>query len=175
MNSKTRDAASRGSAANPRIHSSGERNWYDVGSPSADHGWPAKCSKYWRAYAVGSVSRCFAAKVLGNGDPLTQEIVLLKADALRRELAGETPTPLESLLVGHVVIQWMELAHAQMRAADPRGGSLAQAALEIKRAESAQRKYLAAMKTLAVVRHLLPRGLMPSASPRLFDPVQKLA
>ena len=129
------------------------------------------------AYA-GDLERVVAkrwAETLANGDPLATEAVTLKADALRSDLAGETPTALESLLVSQVVVVWMELAHAQLRTAEPKGESLAKAALDVKRAESAQRKFLAAMKTLAVVRHLLPRGLMPSATPRLFDPAQKLA
>src|SRR5262249_40531051 len=76
------------------------------------------------------------------------------------------PTALESLVSGQVVACWLELAHAQHQGAE--GGN----AFHLKRAESAQRRFLAASKTLAALRALLPGGLAPASPLCLHAPRQ---
>src|SRR4051812_27499320 len=39
-------------------------------------------------------------EALGDGDPLSTDAIRRKAEALRNELEGENPTPIERLLVG---------------------------------------------------------------------------
>lgn len=81
----------------------------------------------------------------------------MAADALRDELAGPSPTPLERLLVDRVVLGY----HADAAAAQAAGRELTPAQLGHlqKRQERAQRSYLAAVKALAVVRKLMqPAG-----------------
>jgi hypothetical protein len=60
--------------------------------------------------------------------------------------------------------------HAEIQAASPAGGSLEQAAFKLKRAESSQKRLLAATKTLATLRALVPAGLVPARPLRLHDP-----
>jgi hypothetical protein len=120
------------------------------------------------------VVRSWAA-LLGGDDPFSIEAVRRKAESLRVELEGDDPTPLERLLAGQVVSGWLEVAHAQVKLADPGGSTLGQAGLNLRRAESAQKRYVMAMKTLATVRELLPRGLLPVNTVRLHDPDKKLA
>ncbi len=115
------------------------------------------------------------AELLGGGDPLATEALRLKAEDLRVQLEGEAPTPLERLLVGQVVAHWLEMSHAQLRVADGKGATPGQGAFDLKRAESAQRRYLAAMKSLAAVRQLTPRGLLPLNHLRVHEPARKLA
>jgi hypothetical protein len=77
--------------------------------------------------------------------------------------------------VGQVLSGWLEMTHAQIKLADPGGSTPGQAGFNLKCAENAQRRYLASMRTLATVRELLPRGLLPVNHLRLHDPDQRLA
>src|SRR5262249_21611261 len=110
------------------------------------------------------------AVLLAGDDPLSLEAVRERAELLRRDLSGDAPTPLECLLVGQVVACWLELSHAPGAAARAGQKSLGPAGFELKRAESAQKRYLAAIRTLTTVRALLPNGLVPASGPRLFAP-----
>jgi len=112
---------------------------------------------------------------LANGDPLTREAVQRKAQQLRTDLEGDHPTPLERLLVGQVVSHWLEMSHAQVAVTDAAGLTHAQAKFNLKRVESAQRRYLAGIRTLTTVRALVPRGLLPANPIRLHDPERKKA
>jgi hypothetical protein len=77
-----------------------------------------------------------------------------QVDALRRELAGDRPNLLEQLLVYRIVCCWVEVTGADMRrslcpADDPMASALE------RWQQRAQRRLLAACKTLAQVRKLL--------------------
>jgi hypothetical protein len=127
---------------------------------------------------VGDLERVVVrswADLLGGDDPLSVEAVRRKTEQVRAELEGDAPTPLERLLAGQVVSGWLEMSHAQIKLADAGGSTLGQAGFNLRRAEQAQKRYLAAMKTLATVRELLPRGLLPVSHLRLHDPEKKLA
>ncbi len=85
-----------------------------------------------------------------------REATRRQLDRLRAELAGENPTPLERLLVERVALCWLASMHtdavlAQQTAA---GCSAAVAEYHQRRAEGAQRRFLAAAKMLATVRRL---------------------
>lgn len=111
--------------------------------------------------------------LLSGNDPLSKETVLRKAEQLRADLEGENPAPLEKLLVGVVVSNWLELSHAQLNSAAPGEKLRGQAGYNLKRAESVQRRYVQSMRMLATVRSLLPRGLLPTNHLRAFDPSRK--
>jgi hypothetical protein len=64
------------------------------------------------------------------------------------------------LLVDHAGITWLAAQEGEIQAAD-RNGDLGQAALRLKRAESSQRRFLAAVKTLTTLRALVPHGMVP--------------
>lgn len=121
---------------------------------------------------VGDVAsqaeRAWVALLAGK-DTLGAESIRRKAAELRRELEGEHPTAIERMLVDQVVVNWLEMAHAQAGATQE-GGPVSQANHRLRRAETAQRKYTAAIKALTQVRTLLARGLVPSnATLRLHD------
>lgn len=76
--------------------------------------------------------------------------------ALRRELTGPAPTPLERLLVDRVALGWLGLTAVEGAYHRALEGGLDRSDDEFhqKRVERAQRRYLAAIKALATVRRL---------------------
>jgi hypothetical protein len=113
-------------------------------------------------YAERSWLRLLAGEALGG------EAIPRHLDRMRAELLGEHPTRVERLLADQVVVCFLAAQHAEITAADPAPVPLGQAALRLKRAESAQRRYLAALRTLTHLRAKLPEGLSPLNSLRLF-------
>ena len=86
---------------------------------------------------------------------LTQEAQRRKCAALRRELAGEHPTPLEMLLVDRIVMSGLHLHYAEaLYAQHLETFSLKQNEFYQRRLSLAQNRYLAAIRTLAQVRRL---------------------
>ena len=113
----------------------------------------ARCSDIARTY------RGFLAKTASGNDPLTGEVFVRRAELLAAEVAGENPTPLEVLLAERIASLWAltELQEALLSAYY--GGATKNLPpsylLQMTRLqESANRRYLAAIKTLAQVRKL---------------------
>ena len=77
-----------------------------------------------------------------------------KLDLLRDELAGPNPTPLERLLVERIVACWLHLHHLEATYSGKEGMSLALGSYYQRSITSAQKRYLVAIKTLALVRKL---------------------
>jgi hypothetical protein len=90
------------------------------------------------------------------GDNLAfREALTRKLELLRAELAGPAPTPLERLLVERVAACWLQLHDADVRLAQQEHKlSLAQAEYHQRSRDRAHKRYLSAIKTLAVVRKL---------------------
>jgi hypothetical protein len=107
--------------------------------------------------------------VLAAGNPLSIESIQRTTAEMRAELAGEHPTCLERLLVDQVIACWMQLKYMETISADAPPGSLEQGKFRLKRLESAQNRYLNAIKTLTTVRALLPSGLAPAQSIKLHE------
>lgn len=112
--------------------------------------------------------------LLADGNTLIHEAVQRRLTALKAELAGEHPTPLERMLVEHVGIAFLANQHATIAEASSSGGTIQQAALRLRRAESAQKRYLAAVKTLSVLRARVPAGLAPLKGLKLHNPQDSL-
>lgn len=118
----------------------------------------AKCSEYVHQY------RDILAKTAGGGSPLLQDVILERARLIALELAGDNPTPLEVLLSERVASLWVlvELQEALGAAWYDRGNkdrpSPAFMIQMVRLQESAHRRYLAAIKTLAQVQRLRGPG-----------------
>ena len=85
-----------------------------------------------------------------------------KAEQLRVELAGPAPSPVERLLVERIVSCWLQTNYADSAYAQlPKGANPAQHTAALQRQNSAQQRYLQAVKSLATVRKLLRPGLSP--------------
>lgn len=86
-----------------------------------------------------------------------RELFVRQLDAMRRDLAGPDPTPLERLLVDRVVLCWLFATYADTRYAMKlkEGLTFREGDYYQRGAERAQRQYLRAVQTLATVRRLL--------------------
>jgi hypothetical protein len=85
---------------------------------------------------------------------LFKESLTRKLDLLREELAGPNVTPLERLLVERIVACWLHLHHLEIAYANKESMSLELGSYYQRSISSAQKRYLAAIKTLALVRKL---------------------
>lgn len=89
------------------------------------------------------------------GDNLAfREALLRKLQLLRAELAGSNPTPLERLLVDRVVACWLQVQDADIRCAQANTADVKWGEFHQRRMNHANKRYLAAIKTLATVRKL---------------------
>jgi hypothetical protein len=90
-----------------------------------------------------------------SGDNLLfKESLPRKLDLMRAELAGANPTPLERLLVDRIVTCWLHLHHLEAIYAGKDGMSLELGTYYQRSLSAAHKRYLSAIKTLAVVRKL---------------------
>ena len=116
-----------------------------------------------RASDVGRRAQHMLIGAVGGGDPLTEYALSARLDMLRAEIGGENLTPLEVLLTEQVVScwLWLQLLDAFLSgqfgrdfpAGHKRVGMLYLLRL-VRFQESAQRRFLAAIKALAQVRKL---------------------
>ena len=116
-----------------------------------------------RASDIGRRAGRMLARTAAGGDPLTEEALYAKLDAMRAEIAGENPTPLEVLLTERVVSLWMlsalleVLVGAQYQKTLSDGIRRSSPTYLIQQSrilEGATRLYLAAIRELARVRKL---------------------
>jgi hypothetical protein len=77
-----------------------------------------------------------------------------KLTLLRAELAGPDPTPVERLLVERAVACWLQVQDADVRYAQAKNLSVEGGDYCQRRMDHAHRRYLSALKTLALVRKL---------------------
>jgi hypothetical protein len=114
----------------------------------------ARCSDIARTY------RWMVADTASGQDPLVQEAIVERARRMAGEIAGENPTPLEVLLAERIASLWVlvEAQEALLSATYRRGQEKpvgpAYVIQMCKIQESVNRRYLAAIKTLAQVRKL---------------------
>jgi hypothetical protein len=116
-----------------------------------------------RASDIGRKAGRTLARTAAGGDPLTEEALYAKLDAMRADIAGEDPTPLEVLLTERVVSLWMlttlleALLATQYRRDVGDGTERLSPSYLLQQSrilESANRRYLAAIRELARVRKL---------------------
>ncbi len=90
----------------------------------------------------------------GKKDLAFREGVLRKMRAMREELAGPSPTPIERLLVNGSLPVGCRCKKPMFRYAQSGSCSLKQIDFNIKRQDRANQRFLSAMKTLATVRKM---------------------
>jgi hypothetical protein len=99
---------------------------------------------------IGSFTRSLAGENIG-----AREAVGKKIELLRAELLGENPTPVERLLVERVVACWLQVQDAELRAAQGQNdATYRQRDFYQRRMDATNRRFLAAVRTLALVRKL---------------------
>jgi hypothetical protein len=116
-----------------------------------------------RAADIGRKAARTLVRTASGGDPLTEEALYAKLDAMRVEIAGESPTALEVLLTERVVLLWMftalleALLATQYRRNVGDGSERLSPSYLLQQSrilEAANRRYLAAIRELARVRKL---------------------
>lgn len=114
-----------------------------------------------RASDIGRRASRMLARTAAAGDPLTEEALYARMDAMRAEIAGEEPTPLEALLTERVVSLWMLTALLEVLIASQYQREIGDKRVppsyliqQTRILEGATRRYLAAIRELARVRKL---------------------
>jgi hypothetical protein len=121
--------------------------------------------KTWRAYGdLAAHARNVWISLIAGMDLALKESLGHKVEEMKAELAGPDPSPLEVLLVERIVACWLQVGYADAAAAQAGEMSIQQGNYIRHRQDSAHRRYLSAIATLAMTRRLL--GLATSASSR---------
>jgi hypothetical protein len=102
---------------------------------------------------AGQVERSLVYPGAGQ-DLAFREAILRKLELLREVLAGPNPTPVEKLLVERAVTCWLQVQFAELRVAQAKNPTIAQGDYQQRLIDRAHRRYLSALKTLALVRKL---------------------
>jgi len=100
---------------------------------------------------------------LAGKDVFLEESVRRKLDELRAQLAGTEPSPLEKLLVERILACWLQVHYADCLYVQARGPESTPAVRQelMKRQDSSQKRYLASIKQLALLRKLVRPALSP--------------
>lgn len=116
------------------------------------------------------------ADALSGGDLSVREAIHAKLAALRKELLGENPTPVEALLVERVAACWLQVHDAEIRYnAARKDMTLQQGDYHQRRMDATNRRYLAALKALALVRKLAVPALQINVAKRQVNVVAATA
>jgi len=108
----------------------------------------------WQHYGDlgGAVERTWIMQI-AEKDLLITESVTRQLDALRQELGGANR--LEKLIVERIVSAWLQVQHAEHGLADSGQEGLRLRQFRLRQVESAERRFQAASRNLALVRRLL--------------------
>src|SRR5262249_23061790 len=125
-----------------------------------------------RAGDLAAVAERSWIELICGTNQLVAESARRRVARLKKDLAGDDPTPIETVLIDHLACCHLAVLHSEVQAASPQGGSLEPARFRLKRAESAQKRMLNATRTLVSLRALVPRGLHPASHLKAFVPDQ---
>ena len=104
-----------------------------------------------------TAERAWIALIAG-GNSLVSESIRRQLSHLKSEMIGDDPQTIETMLGDQVIAIWLEVKYLETLSADQKGASITQAALVLKKVESAQRRHLNAIRSLVQTRKLLPTG-----------------
>jgi hypothetical protein len=109
------------------------------------------------ANLANTVERSYIERVTG-GSPVREKALPVRLETMRGEIAGPASSPLERLLAERIVACWLELHYSNLLYMQELPNlTLKQDDYYQKRLDRLNRRYLAAIKTLAQVRkHLKP-------------------
>jgi hypothetical protein len=110
----------------------------------------------WRNYGdlCQHVENALIERIAGEKDLVFREGLFRRVAALKAELAGPSPTPLESLLVERIAASWLAVSYAEAISSQAKDASRDWADYYQRRLDRAHGRYLAAIRSLAVVRRL---------------------
>jgi hypothetical protein len=129
-------------------------------------------ARLWRHYGDLAAQAEASLILLAAGKNfLLAESLQRKLKALKEELGGESPSPLDRLLVERAIMTWLQTAYFDGLLAQAKGASEAQVKMLQQMQDAAHRRHLSAVKTLATVRKLLKPA--PSTLELLRYPVSE--
>jgi hypothetical protein len=108
-----------------------------------------------RAGDVAAVVERTWIGLLAGENPVYRELVGRSAVELTRRLAGPEPTPIVQLLARRAVACWLQVQHADGKAAEPAGTGAPLGRFLMERQDRAHRRLLAALAELARIQKLL--------------------
>jgi hypothetical protein len=103
-------------------------------------------------------------RLIAKEEWLLTESIRRQAAEMKVELAGPNPTFLEAMAVQRVIACWLQLQHVDALCAQA-DGELGRANFWLKRQSQANKQFNAAMKSLLMIRTLLPPALGPGRRP----------
>jgi hypothetical protein len=116
----------------------------------------------WRGYGdLAAHAEASLAMLAAGPNLLLAESLKRKLAALKAELGGESPPPLERLLVERITATWLQVNYHDTLVAQAAGAGEAKLRALQRLQDAAHRRHLAGIKQLAVVRRLL----RPAPSP----------
>jgi hypothetical protein len=112
----------------------------------------------WRLRNLGKMAeRLLINEMTSEKDLLAKEMMEHQLEAMRSEIAGEDPSPLECLLAERIVATWLQVQLCETLYATNLGRhTLAQDNYYQKRLDRANRNHLSAIRTLAQIRKMGP-------------------
>ena len=115
----------------------------------------------WQFVDVAQVAEeALIEKMSGEEDLAVKEIMRCQLKAMREEIAGENPSPLERLLAERVVATWLQiqLFEGLYASVMSKSMTIAQGSYHQKRLDQTYRRHLSAIRALAQMRKLLKGG-----------------
>ncbi len=102
------------------------------------------------------VERSIVKRMSGD-DVFAQEAIPRNLKTMRREIAGENPSPIERLLAERITVCWLELQYFQaIYAQNLDKLTITQSDYHQRRIDKAHRRYLSSIKALAQIRKMGP-------------------
>jgi hypothetical protein len=115
----------------------------------------------WRFVHLGHMGEdILIERMTREGDLATKELFRCQLEAMREEIAGENPSPLERLLAERIVATWLQIQLFEgLYASDmSKSMTIAQGSYHQKRLDQTYRRHLSAIRALAQMRKLLKGG-----------------
>jgi hypothetical protein len=113
----------------------------------------------WRFVHLGRMGEdILIGRMTSEGDLATRELFRCQLNAMREEIAGENPSPLERLLAERIVATWLQIQLFEGLYASGMSKSsmtIAQDSYHQKRLDQTYRRHLSAIRALAQIRKLL--------------------
>jgi hypothetical protein len=117
----------------------------------------------WKRYGqLGARVEALWLNLMAGQNLMLRESWRRQLEELKSDLAGESASPLEHLLVDRVAASWLQVQCADAGAAMVQGGKAAQETMALRRQNAAHKRHLQAVKALAAVRQLLRPRVSPA-------------
>ncbi len=134
-----------------------------------------KNPRLWEEYGNLALQAELALVAMAAGDNhLQREAMQRKLTAMKEDLAGPKPTPLDRLLAERVATCWFQVQYADAACAQMTNGGVTfeQGDYYQRRQDRAHRRYLSAVRTLAQVRRLLMPAMQVNIGARQVNLAQ---